>query len=293
VSIFPLRELQHMPAWSQTFTFLDGEWLEGNHPIVGARTHAFWLGTSVFDGARAFEGVTPDLDKHCQRALRSALALGLKSPMSAGQIEEILREGIAKFPKGTPLYLRPFMWGQDGWMAPDAEATQIAISVVETPMPDPAKSASCTLSKWRRPSPETAPTDAKAVCLYAQAGRANADAKSKGFDEGVMLDPLGHVAEFSSANLWIAKDGAAHTPIANGCFLSGITRARVIKLLRKAGIQVYERTLDYQDLLDADEIFSTGNFGKVMPYTKIDNRSLQPGPIFRRARELYWEFAHS
>jgi branched-chain amino acid aminotransferase len=67
----------------------------------------------------------------------------------------------------------------------------------------------------------------------------------------------------------------------------------VIALLRKAGIAVYERTLDYQDLLDADEIFSSGNFGKVMPYTKIDNRALQPGPIFRRARELYWEFAHS
>ena len=158
-------------------------------------------------------------------------------------------------------------------MAPDAEATQIAISVVETPMPDPAKSASCTLSKWRRPSPETAPTDAKAVCLYAQAGRASAEAKSKGFDEGVMLDPLGHVAEFASANLWIAKDGEAHTPDRQWLLPRGITRARVIELLRKAGIQVYERTLDYQDLLDADEIFSTGNFGKVMPYHE-DRRPL-------------------
>ena len=144
-----------------------------------------------------------------------------------------------------------------------------------------------------RRSPETAPTDAKAVCLYAQAGRANAEARRKGFDEAVMLDPLGHVAEFSSANLWIAKDGAAHTPVPNGCFLSGITRGRVIGLLRKAGIEVHERSLDYRDLLDADEIFSTGNFGKVMPYSRIDDRELQPGPIYRRARELYWDFAHS
>src|ERR1051326_1433732 len=158
------------------------------------------------------------------------------------------------------------------WIAGEPKITKIVISVVQTEMPDPTKSASCTLSKWRRPSPETAPTDAKAVCLYAQAGRASAEAKAKGFDEAVMLDPMGHVAEFSSANLWIAKDGAAHTPVANGCFLSGITRARVAGLLRQAGVAVHERTLDYQDLLDADEIFSTGNFGKVMPYTRSEER---------------------
>jgi branched-chain amino acid aminotransferase len=278
-----------MNAWH----FIDGNWVSGDPLLLSAWGHATWMGAAVFDGARAFEGVTPDLELHCQRAVRSAAALGLSSPLSAGEIEEILREGIDKFPKGTALYLRPFLWSEDGWMAPFPESTKIAISVVETPLPDPGRSASCTLSRWRRPSPETAPTDAKAVCLYAQAGRANAEARRRGFDEAVMLDPLGHVAEFSSANLWIAKDGAAHTPAPNGCFLSGITRQRVIGLLRKAGIEVYERALDYKDLLDADEIFSTGNFGKVMPYTRIDDRELQPGPIFRRARQLYWDFAHS
>jgi branched-chain amino acid aminotransferase len=159
-------------------------------------------------------------------------------------------------------------------------------------MPDPSKGPSVTVSKWRRPSPEMAPTDAKAVCLYAQAGRAAGEAKSRGFDEAIMLDPMGHVAEYSAANLWMAKDGAAHTPIPNGTFLNGITRQRVIKLLRRAGIEVYERTLTPQDLLEADELFSTGNFGKVMPVTRIEDRHLQPGPIFSRARELYMEFAH-
>lgn len=284
--------MAHGPV-DNAWHFVGGKWVAGDPKILSAWAHATWLASSIFDGARSFEGVAPDLSLHCQRAIRSAKALGLSSPLSAGEIEEILREGISKFPKGTPLYLRPFMWGQDGWMAPDPQSTKIAISVVETPMPDPALGASCTLSKWRRPSPEMAPTDAKAVCLYAQAGRASAEAKSKGFDEAVMLDPLGHVAEFASANLWIGKDGEAHTPVANGCFLAGITRARIAGLLRKAGIKVHERTLDYQDLLDADEIFSTGNFGKVMPFTKIDDRPLQPGPIFRRARDLYWEFAHS
>jgi branched-chain amino acid aminotransferase len=258
---------------------------------MGAWSHATWMGAAIFDGARAFEGVTPDLDLHCQRAIRSAEALGLRSPMSAGQIEEILREGITKFPKGTPLYLRPFMWSEDGFMAPDPATTKIAISVVEAPLPEPKGFSAC-LSKWRRPSPETAPTNAKAVALYAQAGRASADAKSKGFDEGVMLDPIGHVAEFASSNIWIAKDGAAHTPIPNGTFLAGITRARVIKLLRQAGIEVFERTLTYQEVKDADEVFSTGNYGKVIPVTNIEGRHLQPGPVFQLARRLYWDFAH-
>ena len=117
-------------------------------------------------------------------------------------------------------------------------------------------------------------------------------AKSRGFNEAIMLDPMGNVAEFSAANLWIAKDGAAHTPVPNGTFLNGITRQRMIKLLRKAGIEVYERTLTPKDIIEADEVFSTGNYGKLMPVTQVEDRALQPGPIFRRARELYWEFAH-
>ena len=274
------------------FHFIDGKWVDGNPLVMNVWDHAMWLGAAVFDGARSFEGVEPDLDRHCERAIRSATALGLRSPFPAGQIREIIREGIAKFPNGTALYLRPFLWSTDGWMDPDPATTRIVISVKEYPMPDPATGMSVGFSKWRRPSYETAPTDAKAVCLYAQAGKACAEAKSRGFQDAIMLDPLGNVAEFSSANLWIAKDGAAHTPVPNGTFLNGITRQRVIRLLRAAGIAVYERTLTPQDVAEADEVFMTGNYAKVFPITRVEDRDLQPGPIFRRARELYWEFAH-
>jgi branched-chain amino acid aminotransferase len=274
------------------FHFIDGKWVEGNPLVMNVWDHAMWLGAAVFDGARSFEGVEPDLDQHCERAVRSATALGLRSPFTAGQIHDILHEGIAKFPKGTALYLRPFLWSTDGWMDPDPATTRIVISVKEYPMPDPAAGMSVGFSKWRRPSFETAPTDAKAVCLYAQAGKACGEARSRGFQDAIMLDPLGNVAEFSSANLWIAKDGAAHTPVPNGTFLNGITRQRVIKLLRAAGIGVHERTLTPRDIQEADEVFMTGNYAKVFPVTRVEDRSLQPGPIFRRARELYWEFAH-
>lgn len=271
--------------------FVDGKWVTGNPPLMRAFDHATWLMGGIFDGARAFDGVTPDLDLHCRRAVRSALNVGLRSPLSSGEIEEICRDGIARFPRRAHLYIRPFMWSEEGWMAPDPASTRICISVVLTPLPEP-KGASAMISRFRRPSPETAPTDAKAVCLYAQAGRASAEARARGFDEAVMLDPLGNVAEFASANLWIAKDGAAITPAANGCFLNGITRQRLIRLFNAAKIPVYERTLTPRDILEADEIFSSGNFGKVMPINQIEDRKLELGPIFRRARELYMDYAH-
>ena len=104
---------------------------------------------------------------------------------------------------------------------------------------------------------------------------------------------LGNVAELGTANIFMAKDGVVFTPAANGTFLSGITRARVIALLREDGVTVVEAVLRYSDFQSADEIFSTGNFTKVSPVTRIDDRDLQPGPFYRRARELYWEFAHA
>lgn len=271
--------------------FIDGKWVAGNPLLMRAFDHATWLMGGIFDGARAFDGVTPDLDLHCQRAIRSAANVGLRSPLSAGEIEEICRDGITRFPSGSHLYIRPFMWSEEGWMAPDPASTRICISVVLTPLPEP-KGGSAMISRWRRPSPEMAPTDAKAVCLYAQAGRASAEARSKNFDDAIMLDPLGNIAEFASANLWIAKDGAAITPAPSGCFLNGITRQRLISLFKIAKIPVYEKALTPKDILEADELFSSGNFGKVMPFTQIESRKLEIGPICQRARELYMDFAH-
>ena len=108
----------------------------------------------------------------------------------------------------------------------------------------------------------------------------------------MVLDGFGNVAELATANIWIAKDGAAHTPVANGTFLSGITRGRIAQLLRDAGIEVYERTITWQDVLDADEVFSSGNYAKILPITRVENRHFQPGPVYKKARELYWSYAH-
>jgi branched-chain amino acid aminotransferase len=107
-----------------------------------------------------------------------------------------------------------------------------------------------------------------------------------------MLDMLGNVAELGNANVFMAKDGVVYTPAPNGTFLNGITRERVIELLRGGGVTVVEATLRYADFVAADEIFSTGNFAKVAPVIRIDDRRLTPGPFYARARKLYWDFAH-
>lgn len=283
-------------TWKETsgmaWTWFQGKWHEGNPMIMGPMTHAPWLGSCVFDGARAFEGTAPDLDLHCQRIVRSAESFGLKVLKPAGEIEELIREGIAKFPKPAALYLRPMFWAEDGFVDVDPETTQFSVSVYDSPMPEPS-GFSIMCSSYRRPSFEYAPTDAKAACHYPNSARAMREARAKGFGNAVMLDPLGHVSELATANIWLAKDGIAHTPVPNGTFLNGITRQRTIKLLRKAGIQVIERSIRWEELREADEVFSTGNYGKVQPVTRVEDRHLQPGPIFKKARELYWEYAHS
>ncbi len=270
--------------------WFDGAWVEGDPKVMKAWDQAIWLGAAIFDGARAFDGCAPDLDLHCERAVRSAANIGLKSPMTAKEIEAKLREGIRKFPAGAPLYLRPFMWAEKGGLIPDADSTQILISISLTPLPQPGPMSAC-LSKFRRPGADMAPTDAKAVALYAQAGRAQAEAKSRGYDEAVMVGPDGRVAEFSGANLFIVKDGVALTPKPNGTFLNGITRQRVLKLLRENGIPAEERDLLPQDLDACDEMFSTGNYSKVLPITRYETRDFQPGPVYRKARELYFAYA--
>jgi branched-chain amino acid aminotransferase len=108
-----------------------------------------------------------------------------------------------------------------------------------------------------------------------------------------MLDMLGNVAEFGNSNVFMVKDGVVRTPAPNGTFLNGITRQRVIELLRGDGVDVVETSLKYSDFQAADEVFSSGNFAKVAPIIRIDDRSLQPGPFYNRARKLYWEFAHA
>lgn len=280
---------------SQTWTYFDGAWHEGNVAIMGPRTHGAWLGSTVFDGARHFEGVTPDLDLHMGRINRSAEAMMLKPVVSTERWIELAREGIALFPKDAAIYIRPMYWADagaaGGGVRFDPDSTCWCLCLYVAPMPVP-KGVSVTLSPFRKPTSETAPVQAKAGCLYPNNARALFEAHRRGFDNCLMTDMLGHVAELANSNVMLVRDGVAYTPAPNGTFLNGVTRKRVTTLLRDAGIAVVETSLRIEDFRTADEIFSCGNFSKVMPVTRLDDRDLQPGPVFAKARQLYWDYAH-
>ena len=284
----------HVAWYSHTWNWFNGAWHEGNPPLIGPRSHVSWLGSSVFDDARVFEGVAPDLDRHCERVNRSALTIGLKPTMDAAVIMDLVREGVKKFSPGTALYVKPMYWGEAEGLAtisPDPESTQFCLSLFEAPMPVPG-GMSLMKSSFRRPTLESMPTDAKAGALYPNNARVLREAKEKGFDNALVCDALGNIAETGTSNVFMARDGVVHTPAPNGTFLNGITRQRVIGLLRDNGVTVLESTLRYEDFQEADEIFISGNYSKVMPVLRIDSRELQPGPFYRKARELYWAFAH-
>jgi branched-chain amino acid aminotransferase len=282
-------------SWSKTWTFFEDAWHEGNIGIMGPRTHAAWLCSVVFDGARAFEGVTPDLELHCARVNDSAKKLFLTPTVATDEWVRLAREGIQRFDKDAALYIRPMYWAEkEGpWVqAHDPESTRWCLSIYEAPM-RPPKGFSITLSPFRRPTLETMPVDAKAGCLYPNNSRSLFEAQSRGFDNAIVCDMLGNVAELATSNVFMAKDGVVFTPLPNGTFLAGITRRRVIGLLRDNGVKVIEKTLSYQDFEKADEIFATGNYSKVVPVTRIGDRTLTFGPLYTKARELYWAFAHS
>lgn len=282
-------------AQTLTWTYVDGDWHEGNVAIVGPRSHVMWLGSSVFDGARWFEGVSPDLDLHAARVNASAIALGLSPMMSVEEIVGLTMDGLKKFDGKTAVYIRPMYWAEHGGymgVPADPESTRFCLCLYEAPMIAPS-GFSVTVSPFRRPSLETMPTNAKAGCLYPNNGRAIMEAKKRGFDNALVLDMLGNVAETGTSNIFIAKDGEVFTPVANGTFLSGITRARAIGLLAQEGVSVTEKTLSVADFLGADEVFSTGNHSKIVPVTQVEDRAMQPGPIAKKARQLYWDWAHS
>ncbi len=285
----------HSSSVSRTWTFYAGDWHEGDVALFGPRTHSLWLGSSVFDGARAFEGVTPDIERHCTRINDSAAKFSLKASVAPDTWLGLVRDGLKRF-GGTPeLYIRPMYWAESGGplsVPPDPDSTRWCLTMYDAPMPAPVDT-SITLSPFRRPSIETMPVDAKAGCLYPNNARALVEAGRRGFDNCLLCDMLGNVAELATANVFMAKDGVVFTPIANGTFLNGITRQRVIGLMRGAGVEVREAVLRYPDFQQADEIWSCGNWAKVAPITRIDARTVAPGPFYRKARELYWDFAHS
>lgn len=284
-----------MAIGKQIRTFFEGRWHEGNIPIMGSADHGTWQGTMVFDGSRLFDGVTPDLDLHCQRIVNSAGEMGLHPTHTAEEMMTIARDGLKAYSPGTAVYIRPMMWsreGTSGIVEPDPDSTGFALVLEDLPMPAP-DGITLTVSPYLRPHPMAALTESKSGGLYANNGRIIREARSRGFQNALSRDHEGNVAETASTNIFAVRGGEVYTPRPNGTFLNGITRQRIIGLMRADGISVHETTMTIEDFHAAEEIFMTGNASKTMPVIRFEDAKLQYGPVARRARDLYWDYATS
>ncbi len=277
-------------------TWFGDRWHDGDVMIMRAADHGSWLGTTVFDGARYFEGVAPDLLAHCERVNASAEALMITPTVTAQDMVARIMDGLAAYAPDAAVYIRPMYWALDGGdlgVAPKRGATGFAICLEEIPMAPSETSTTLTTTRFRRPVLEDAVVNAKAGCLYPNNARMLVEARSKGFGNALVADALGNVAETATANVFMVRDGEVFTPVPNGTFLAGITRARHIANLRADGHRVHETVLSFDDFRAADEVFLSGNMMKVTPVTRFDDTHYQVGPVTRRTRELYWDWAHS
>ena len=277
-------------------TWFEGRWHDGDLPVMKAGDHGSWLGTTVFDGARYFDGLAPDLDAHCARVNRSASALMITPTVETDAMVATIREGLAAYPADAAVYIRPMYWALEGGdlgIVPRPGATGFAICLEQIPMAAPYTATTLTTTRFRRPVIEDAVVNAKAGCLYPNNARMLAEARAKGFGNALVADALGNVAETASANVFMVRDGEVFTPVPNGTFLAGITRARHIANLAAEGVRVHETVLSFDDFRAADEVFLSGNMMKVTPVAAFDDRRYPVGPVTRRVRDLYWDWAAS
>ena len=277
-------------------TYYKGRWSDKDELIMRAGDHGAWLGSTVFDGARYFDGVVPDLRAHCDRVNNSARAMMITPSVTTDDMVSIIWEGLRLFPTESAVYIRPMYWAQDGGdlaIIPKENSTGFAICLEDIPMANQDSHATLTTTSFRRPVLEDNVVNAKAGCLYPNNARMLAEARKKGYSNALVCDVMGNVAETATANIFLVKDGEVLTPISNGTFLAGITRDRHILNLKRGGFTVFERVLTPSDFLAADEVFMSGNMMKVTAVSAFQHKKYQVGPVSKTVREMYWDWALS
>jgi branched-chain amino acid aminotransferase len=254
-------------------------------------THGLHYASCVFEGERVYGGEIFRLKEHSERLIASADVMGFEIPYGLHEIEQATRETVAA--QGfADAYVRPVAWRGSEVMGVSALQSKInfAIAVWEWPSyfsPEARlKGIKLATAKWRRPSPECAPVHSKAAGLYMICTLSKHAAEADGFEDALMLDWRGRVAETTGANIFLVIDGELHTPIPD-CFLDGITRRAVMALATARGIKIHERIIMPEELATADEIFVTGTAVEVTPVGRIDDLTFEVGPIGRAMMEDY------
>ncbi|GAA4041452.1 branched-chain amino acid aminotransferase [Sphingomonas rosea] len=265
------------------FIWFDGKMVPWREANVHVLTHALHYASSVFEGQRAYGGKIFKLSQHSQRLRNSAELLGFEIPWSVAEIDAACEE-VLKANNLTDAYMRPVAWRGSESMGVNPAGTKPHLAIAAWvwgkyfPPEKAAKGIRLDIAPWRRPAPYTAPVHSKAAGLYMIATMSKAHADNRGFDDALMFDYRGQVAEATGANAFFVRDGVLHTPTPD-CFLNGITRQTIIELAQRRGIEVQERAIWPEELESFESFFLTGSAAEVTFVQSAGPWSFEVGPM--------------
>ena len=287
-----LRTYDDRDGW----IWLDGQLVPWREAEVHVLTHALHYASSVFEGQRAYGGEIFKLTEHSTRLRRSAELLGFEIPWSVEQIDEACRE-VLRANQLEDAYMRPLAWRGSEQMGVSAQRTKIHLAIAAWEwgayFGDEAaqKGIRLAISRWRRPAPYTAPTSSKAAGLYMICTLSRHEAQAKGYDDALMFDWRGQVAEATGANAFFVRNGSLHTPTPD-CFLDGITRRTVIDLARRRGVEVVERAIWPEELENFEQFFLTGSAAEVTPVASAGPWNFEVGELTMQLRRDYLDLVN-
>lgn len=273
------------------FIWMDGEMVNWRDANVHILTHAMHYASSVFEGERAYNGKIFKSVEHSERLKRSAQMIDFEIPYTVDEIEAAKKQ-VLEASGLQDAYVRAIAWrgaGEDMGVASARNPVRVAIAAWEWGAyygDAKMKGAKLDISKWKRPSPETIPSHAKAAGLYMICTMSKHAAEAKGCSDAMMYDYRGYIAEATGANIFFVKDGEVHTPTPD-CFLNGITRQTVIGMLKDRGITVHERHILPEELADFEQCWLTGTAAEVTPVGQIGDYSFEVGALTRDIAESY------
>ncbi len=273
------------------YIWLNGDFVEWADAKLHVLSHALHYASSVFEGERVYKRKIFKLEEHTERLFYSANKMDMEIPFTMDEVNDACNTTVIKN-NIIDGYVRPIAWRGAEMMGVSAQNTKInfAVAVWEWPSyfdPDERlKGIRLSLSKWRRPSPETIPCDTKAAGLYMICTLSKHDAEKNGYADSLMLDFEGYIAEATGANVFFIKNNEIHTPSPD-CFLDGITRRTVIELAKKRGISIVQRKISPNEMNDFTECFLTGTAVEVTPVSQIGDYNFEPSQITKQLMEDY------